>query len=122
MPQNVVSSGVKNTVVNTVAPQPKNVVVSELTVSNKVLELIGNVPNFKTIKAIRIIDNNFRVNVYCQKPGGSDFFVNAYIAHSYFISTDTDGNITNYYADKGSIPLKILQMENNIAVCDKENV
>ncbi len=111
MPQNVVSSGVKNTSANTVVPQPKNPVVSEMTISNKVLEIIGNIPDFKTIKSVRIVDNNFRVNVYCQKPGGSDFFVNAYIGHSYFISTDEDGNITSYYADKGSIPLKILQSD-----------
>jgi hypothetical protein len=88
--------------VSTSAPSE---VVSEKVVSQKILDIIGSVPGYSTIRCSRILGNSFRVNVFVQHDASSDFFKNASIAHSYFITFDENANIISYYADKGSKPL-----------------
>lgn len=59
------------------------------TVGRAVLTALGRPTNFLRVTATRVTDNSHRVNVLV----GSDPTL-ARIAHSFFVTTDGDGNLT----------------------------
>jgi hypothetical protein len=73
------------------APVEKKVRTFDL--SSQVLEILGTPPNFHKVDSKHLFNNVYRVNVRV-KSGLSNLVNVTKIAHSYFIFTDEEGNIT----------------------------
>jgi hypothetical protein len=60
----------------------------DVTIGQQVMDSLGSPTNLRAVQVRRLWENRYRVNVFL----GGDY-ASATVAHSYFLLTDSDGNI-----------------------------
>lgn len=73
-------------------PMPDSPPIDPRAVGNRIMVRLGDVPGFKLVRAVRVTDHNFRVNVWSERPG-KGLIPDNYIAHSFMVWVDDAGEI-----------------------------